>query len=95
MHVSLSLYLASGNRFDRLKRALLRLINSSYNKLLNMNLFPPRTFREDMPHKTGERVDRWSTHLYIVLVNVLVFLSDRHCIDTSTLNLPYYRQEKN
>jgi hypothetical protein len=66
----LSLHLAPAGRLERLKRALLRLITLSYAKLRNINIFPPRTFREGMPRETADRLGRWSTRLYIVLVIV-------------------------
>ena len=68
MDICLSLDLVLGSRLRQLKRALLRLIKSSYTKLLNPNSFPPRTVQEDMSRTTAERLGQWSTRFSIVLV---------------------------
>ncbi|CAF3831351.1 unnamed protein product, partial [Adineta steineri] len=71
---------------DRFKVLLSKLITFLYTKMLNVNIFPARTFGSKIDRITVKYLGQWSTRLYfILLTTIFVILTLYTAIQPQTL----------
>ncbi|CAF3979496.1 unnamed protein product [Adineta steineri] len=71
---------------DRFKMLLSKLITFLYTKMLNLNIFPARTFGSKIDRITVKYLGQWSTRLYLILLSIIfVILTLYTAIQPQTL----------
>ena len=74
-NISLFFFIVRQNLFDRLKLRLRNVVMFCSTKLMNVNIFCPRNFGNNINQETSKRCGRWATRLYIVLLIVIITIS--------------------
>ena len=81
--------------FDRIKLACQQRVLLLHTLLINLNLYPLRTFQNHVDQTTAKRLGRWATRLYIgllviSLITLVIYTAIQPRILTATFDRPSF-----
>jgi hypothetical protein len=62
------LFIGAPKLFDRVKQILRKLASLVYTTLINLNIFPVRTFGSNMDRLKAKQLGQWASRLYVILL---------------------------